>query len=120
MSWQFERKGTLNLPKALTEDEILAVALEAGAEDLIDQGDVWVLRCAPSDLTGLRSALDAAGIPVLDQELAMIPSTLVPVNDEAEARRILRILDALEDQDDVQTVWANYDIADEILEAAAS
>ncbi len=119
VAWQFERKGTLNLPKTLTEDEILSVALDAGAEDLVDQGEIWVLRCAPSDLVGLRAALDEAGIAVLDQELAMVPNTIVPVHDEAEARRLLRILDALDDQDDVQNVWANYDISDDIMENAS-
>ncbi|HZU75034.1 MAG TPA: YebC/PmpR family DNA-binding transcriptional regulator [Acidimicrobiales bacterium] len=122
VSWQFERKGVIILPKrrgdggAVTEDDIMMVALDAGAEDLADQGDTWQLTSAPTDLGGLRTALEGAEIPIDSAELTMLPTTAVPLENEGDARKVLRLLDALEDHDDVQNVFANFDIPDSILE----
>jgi YebC/PmpR family DNA-binding regulatory protein len=115
VSWQFERKGVVVLDRALDEDRIMEVAVDAGAEDLSDAGDQWVLTSAPTDLHAVQAALDAAGITPLSAELSLEPTTAVPVPDEAEARRILRLLEAIDDHDDVQAVHANYDIADQVL-----
>jgi len=115
VSWQFERKGVITLDRALEEDQIMEVAVEAGAEDLSDAGDQWVLTCAPTDLHAVQEALDAAGLSPVSSELSLEPTTAVAVPDEGEARRILRLLEAIDDHDDVQAVHANYDIADQVL-----
>ena len=116
VSWQFERKGVIILPKKVTEDELMDVALEAGAEDLQDQGDTWQLTCAPTDLAQLRGALETAGIEFDSADVTMLPTTTVPLDTEADARKVLKLIDALEDHDDVQNVYANFDIPDAIIE----
>ena len=116
VSWQFERKGVVILPKKADEDELMLVAMEAGAEDLQDQGDTWQLTAGPADLARLRGALEAAGIPFDSADLTMLPTTSVPLTEEGDARRVLRLIDALEEHDDVQNVYANFDIPDSILE----
>jgi YebC/PmpR family DNA-binding regulatory protein len=119
VSWQFERKGVVMLPRSAGEEELMAVALDAGAEDLSEEGDEWMLTAAPSDLTGLRHALDEASIPVESAEIELVPTSRVAVEDEATAKRVLKLIELLEDHDDVQNVWSNFDIPDAILEAAA-
>jgi YebC/PmpR family DNA-binding regulatory protein len=116
VSWQFERKGVITLDKTVGEDAIMDVALEAGLEDLRDEGDQWTLLCPPADLPGLRNALEGAGVPIASAETQMVPSSTVEVSEEASARRVLRVIDLLEDLDDVQLVFSNFDIPDEMLE----
>ena len=94
----------------------MVVALEAGGGDLQDEGDEWMLTSAPTDLGTLRAALDASGIPVDSADIEMVPSTRVEVADESTAKRVLKLIELLEEHDDVQSVWANFDIPDEILE----
>jgi YebC/PmpR family DNA-binding regulatory protein len=118
VSWQFERKAVIGLPRTLDEDKVMEVAMEAGAEDLSDEGDRWLVTAAPTDLAAVRNALEAAGMTVESAEPAMVASTTVPVTEEGEARRVLRLLEALDDHDDVQNVWSNFDIPDEVLAAA--
>jgi YebC/PmpR family DNA-binding regulatory protein len=117
VSWQFSRKGVVLVPGTVSEDEVMLAGLEAGAEDVVEEGDSWRLTCEPTDLERLREALEAAGIPVTSAESTMISSTTIEVTDGAEARRILRIMDALEEHDDVQDVYSNFDIPDDILAA---
>lgn len=117
VAWQFERKGVVILPKGIGEDALMEIAVEAGAEDLQDQGDTWQLTCAPSDLNGLRAALEAAEISFDSADLTMLPTQSIPLQTEADARKVLRLVDALEDHDDVQNVYANFDIPDSILES---
>jgi YebC/PmpR family DNA-binding regulatory protein len=119
VSWQFERKAVIGLPRTLDEDKVMEVAMEAGAEDLTDDGDQWVVTAAPTDLIAVRDGLEAAGMTVDSAEPAMVASTSVPVTDEGEARQVLRLLETLDDHDDVQNVWSNFDIPDEVLAAAA-
>ncbi len=116
VAWQFERKGVVILPKKVAEDELTEVALEAGAEDLQDDGDTWQLTCAPADLHQLQSALDEAGIAYDSADPTMLPKQSVPLESEGDARKVLRLIDALEDLDDVQNVYANFDIPDSILQ----
>src|SRR5687768_16739279 len=101
VAWQFERKGVVILPKAVTEDDLMGVALESGAEDLEDQGDTWQLTCAPTDLGALRAALEAAAIEFDSADLTMLPTTSVPLDTEGDARKVLKLIDMLEDHDDV-------------------
>ena len=116
VAWQFERKGVILVPNSISEDDLMAIALEAGADDLNPAGDMWQLTCAPSDLTELRAALDEGGIAYESAETTMLPQNSVPVTDESVAKQVLRMLDALEDHDDVQNVYANFDISDEMFE----
>ena len=120
VSWQFHRKGVISLQRTFDEEKIMEIAADAGAEDLNDDGDQFVLTSAPGDLHAVASALEAAGITPESAELAMVPSTTVPVTAESEARRVLRLLEALDDDDDVQNVWSNFDIPDEVLASASS
>ncbi len=116
VSWQFERKGVVILAKhQVPEDELVLVALDSGAEDIEDQGDTWQLTSPPAAVPGLRSALEEAGMAVDTAEVAMVPTTEVPLANEGDARRVLRLIDLLEEHDDVQNVYANFDIPDAII-----
>ena len=117
VSWQFERKGVIILPKSAgSEDDLMTIGLDAGLEDLEDQGDTWQMTVSTADFPALRQALEDAGLPVDSAELTMVATTTVPLDNEADARKVLRLLDALEDNDDVQNVYANFDIPDAVLE----
>ena len=116
VAWQFERKGLVILEHDVAEeDDLMLAALEAGAEDISDAGDTWVVTTGATDLHAVRTALDGAGIAVSSADLTMLPSTTVPLGDEAAAKSVLRVVDALEDHDDVQNVYAHFDIPDDIL-----
>jgi YebC/PmpR family DNA-binding regulatory protein len=118
VSWQFSRKGVVLVPRAASEDDVMVAALDAGVEDIVDDGDEWRLTCEPQVTETVREALEAAGISVLSAESTMISSTTIEVTDAEEAKKILRIMDALEDHDDVQDVYSNFDIPEEILAAS--
>jgi len=115
VAWQFQRKGVIVTPKTDDDDEFMLAALEAGAEDMADHGDTWQVTTAASDLAKVRSALEEAGVAVESSDLTMIPTTVVNLESEADARKVLRLIDLLEDHDDVQEVYANFDIPEEIL-----
>jgi YebC/PmpR family DNA-binding regulatory protein len=118
VAWQFERKGVIIVEKsAASEDDLMLAALEAGAEDIADQGDTWQVTSPPSDLHAVRTALEGAGIPITSAELTMLPTQTVPLGDEQAAKQVLRVVDALEEHDDVQAVYANFDIPDNVLQA---
>src|SRR5437879_10228944 len=110
VSWQFERKGVVILPKKADEDELMLVAMEAGAEDLQDQGDTWQLTAGPADLARLRGALEAAGIPFESADLTMLPTTSAPLTEEGDARRVRRLIAAAAEPDDVEKMHAHSDI----------
>src|SRR3954447_1358814 len=119
VAWQFERKSVLIVPKegaAADEDGVMLIGLDAGMEDLEDQGDTWQLTAAPTDLGRLRDAVEAAGAKVVSAELTMVPTTTIALETEPDARKVLRLVDALEDHDDVQAVYANFDIPDSVLQ----
>jgi YebC/PmpR family DNA-binding regulatory protein len=117
VAWQFERKGVVIAAKTGDDDEFMLLALEAGAEDLEDQGDTWQVTCAPTDLARVRAALEEAGVRVESAELTMLPTTTIALESESDARRVLKLIDALEDNDDVQAVYANFDIPDAVLQS---
>jgi len=117
VAWQFERKGVIILEQgAAGEDELMAAVLDAGAEDISDQGDSWQITTPPTDLHAVRTGLESAGIAITSADLTMLPTQTVPLGDEASARPVLRLIDALEDHDDVQAVFANFDIPDDVLQ----
>jgi YebC/PmpR family DNA-binding regulatory protein len=121
VSWQFERKGVVILPKAAAdEDTLMLTVLDAGAEDVEDQGDTWQVIAPAGDLHAVRVALEEAGIAFDSADLTMLPQQTVPLEDASSAKQVLRVIDALEDHDDVQNVYANFDIPTDVLEAAMS
>lgn len=119
VAWQFDRKGVIIVPRSVPEDDLMLVALDAGAEDITDEGDLWQVVTPPSDLPDVRQALDEAGIPVESSEVTMLPQNTVPITEPDKAKQTLRIVEALEDLDDVQAVYANFDISAELMEATA-
>lgn len=120
VSWQFQRRGIISVSSSVSEDDIMLVALDAGADDVLNQGSNWEVRCAPNDLESIVAALTDAGIAVEQSDAMMISENLVPLTSESDARKVLNLIETLEDHDDVQNVWANFDISDDVLEAVAS
>ncbi|MDR2743598.1 MAG: YebC/PmpR family DNA-binding transcriptional regulator [Desulfovibrio sp.] len=114
VSWMFERKGVMRVEKsAYAEDRIMEAALEAGADDVLDEDDAWTIHTAMADFAAVRDALEAAGIAMQSAELAMIPQNPVSVSVDA-GLKALRLMDALDDNDDVQNVYANVDFPDDM------
>jgi YebC/PmpR family DNA-binding regulatory protein len=119
VAWQFDRKGVIMVDAdGVDEDALMEAALEAGAEDISEDGSQWQITTDPADFTAVRESLEAAGMGFASAELTMVAkSTVQP--DEKEARQLLRLMDLLEDNEDVQGVYANFDISEEVLEAVA-
>ena len=117
VGWQFSRRGLLHVNSG-DEDSLMMAALQAGADDVADEGGgSWRITCDPSLVFDVRDALQADGLEVVSAESTMVSSLTVAVTDAADARKILRIIDALEDNDDVQDVYSNFDISEELMEA---
>jgi YebC/PmpR family DNA-binding regulatory protein len=119
VSWLFERKGVILVPESADEEDVMLVAADAGAEDVSREGSSYEVICAPDDLQAVRAALEEAGIEVESAELTMLPKTTIQIEDEAAARKLLRLMDALDENDDVQDVYANFDMPEGILQAVA-
>jgi YebC/PmpR family DNA-binding regulatory protein len=121
VAWQFERRGVVVVPgEGVDEEELLLVAADGGADDVEPDGSVFQVTSAPEQLAAVRAAIEAAGIPVDSAELMLVPKTTVAIDDEGKARQVMRLIDALEENDDVQDVYANFDIPEQVLEAVAS
>jgi len=116
VAWQFTRKGVIVVEKAAAPDEekLLELALEGGAEDLRDSESSWDIITTPQDFRTVQAAMERAGVEVFSAELSMIPQTAIGV-DGSEAQQVLRLIEALEDLDDVQNVYANFDIPEEVM-----
>jgi YebC/PmpR family DNA-binding regulatory protein len=120
VSWQFDRRGVVVVPaEGVDEDELFLAAADAGADDIEQDGTVFQITSAPERFAAVRSAVEAAGFPVESAELMLVPKTTIAVDDEAKARQVMRLVDALEENDDVQDVYANFDIPEQVLEAVA-
>ena len=120
VSWLFERRGVVLVGAAgADEDELTLAAAEGGAEDVSLDGSIFVVTSTPEQLTAVREAIEAAGFTVDSAELTMVPKTTVAVADEGDAKKVLRLIDQLEENDDVQDVYANFDIPDAVLELVA-
>jgi YebC/PmpR family DNA-binding regulatory protein len=119
VAYLFSRKGVVLVAKdsGATEDDILAAVLDAGAEEVNDLGEDFEVISEAADMAAVRAALDAADIAIASADAAFLPSVSVPLDDET-GRKVLRLVDALEDSDDVQNVWANFDVSEEVLEDA--
>ncbi|BAV92593.1 YebC/PmpR family DNA-binding transcriptional regulator [Candidatus Desulfovibrio trichonymphae] len=114
VGWMFERKGVVSVDKAAyAEDRIMEAALEAGADDVLDEEDVWTIYTAMADFAAVRDAFEAAGIEMQSAELAMIPQNLVAVNADI-GQKVLRFMKALDDNDDVQNIYVNVDFPDDM------
>jgi YebC/PmpR family DNA-binding regulatory protein len=121
VTWLFERRGVVLVnAEGVDEDELTLAAADGGADDVSLDGTTFQVTCAPEGLSGVRRAVEDAGFGVESAELTMVPKTTVEVADEAAAKKILRMIDQLEDNDDVQDVFANFDIPEQVLEAVAS
>jgi YebC/PmpR family DNA-binding regulatory protein len=122
VAWQFHRKGVIIVDKTsgVDEDDLMMAALEAGAEDVADQGDTWQVTTGPSDLNAVKEALEAGGMAMASADLTMLATTAVPLENEGDARKVLRVVDALEEHDDVQNVYSNFDIPDDIFALVSS
>ncbi|GAA0906099.1 YebC/PmpR family DNA-binding transcriptional regulator [Virgisporangium ochraceum] len=117
VSYMFSRKGVVIVPKAeLTEDDVLLAVLDAGAEEVNDLGEAFEVVCEPTDLVAVRTALQDAGIEYESAESSFVPSVQVPLDADG-ATKIFKLIDALEDCDDVQNVYANFDVSDEVMAA---
>jgi YebC/PmpR family DNA-binding regulatory protein len=120
VSWLFERRGVVQVPAdGVDEDELTLAAAEGGADDVERDGSSYQVTAAPELLASVREAIEAAGYTIDSAELTMIPKTTVEVADEGDAKKVLRLMDQLEDNDDVQDVYANFDIPEQVLEAVA-
>lgn len=120
VSWQFEKKGLIQVPAEGTdEEEVLAVAIEAGAEDLRREDGFYEIVTAPDQLERVRRALEDSGVPLENASLTMYPTTTVKVEGK-EAEQLLKLMDALEEHDDVQNIYSNFDIDMELLETLES
>jgi len=117
VAWQFERKGSIEVARDVDEDVLMELATDAGAEDLEADPDGFNVTTAPGDLAAVRDALEAKGVTVKNAELTMVPTTTIEVADEGEAKKVLRLMDAIDDHDDVQNVHANFDIPEAVLAA---
>jgi YebC/PmpR family DNA-binding regulatory protein len=121
VGWQFQRRGVILTGDGVDEDTIMMVAIDAGADDVIAEADgAFRVMTDPSIVYDVKSAVDEAGIEVISADSPMVAENLVPVTDTSDAKAILRILEALEDNDDVQDVFSNFDMSDELMEVAAS
>ena len=120
VAWQFERRGVVLVDaQGVDEDELTLAAAEGGADDVALDGATFQITAAPEALTGVREAVEAAGFTVENAELTMVPKTTVEIAEENTAKKILRLIDALEENDDVQDVYSNFDIPERVLETVA-
>jgi transcriptional/translational regulatory protein YebC/TACO1 len=118
VSYMFARKGVVIVPKTegMTEDDILMVVLDAGAEEVNDLGESFEIVSEATDMVGVRKAIQEAGLDYESAEASFLPSVSVDLDEEG-ARKVFRLIEALEDNDDVQNVYANFDVSDAVMEA---
>ncbi|MEZ5258855.1 MAG: YebC/PmpR family DNA-binding transcriptional regulator [Ilumatobacteraceae bacterium] len=117
VGWQFSRRGVILVDGSIEEDDVMLAALDAGADDIRRDGSSWRIETEPSAVYDVQAALEAAVLTVESADSTMVSSTIIELTSVEDARKVLRIVDALEDNDDVQDVYGNFDISDEILEA---
>ncbi|MFQ5574369.1 MAG: YebC/PmpR family DNA-binding transcriptional regulator [Terriglobia bacterium] len=121
VGWIFEKKGSVVVPRRETIDEegLFGIVVDAGADDMVTEEDHWEVSTNPQQLAQVRKAIEEAGIEVSSSEIAMLPKTTVTL-DKSAAKKVLKLIDLLEEHDDVQAVYANFDIPDEILQEVAN
>jgi YebC/PmpR family DNA-binding regulatory protein len=119
VAWLFERRAVVLVAGEADEDELTMAAAEGGADDVEREGDSWRVTSAPEALAAVREAIEAAGFTVESAELTMVPKTTIELDEESDAKKVLRLMDSLEENDDVQDVYANFDIPERVLEVVA-
>ena len=117
VGWQFHRRGVVLVDGGAPEDDLMLAALDAGADDVTDDGGVWRVTSDASKTFDVRDALEAAGFSVESADSPMVSENLVPVTTVEDAKKVLRIVEAIEDNDDVQDVFANFDIPDDVMDS---
>ena len=117
VAWQFERKGIVLVAGGADEDDVMMVALEAGAEDVTTGDDLFTVTCEPGDTEGVRAALEESGLAVESSDITMVPTSVVELAGAEDAKPVMRLMDALDDLDDVQNVHTNADIPDAVMAA---
>jgi YebC/PmpR family DNA-binding regulatory protein len=115
VSWQFTRRGIIDVDGSVGEDELMLAAIEAGADDVVRDGDTWTVTTDPSSVYEVRQALEDAGFAIDSADTPLVSDNLIPIDATDEARKVLRIVEALEENDDVQDVYSNADIPDSLL-----
>lgn len=117
VSWMFDKKGLVQVAKkGMTEEKLMDLALEAGAEDVVEEESEFQVLTAPEDFDAVRTALEEAGVAILESSVTRIPQNMIEVTEEKIARSLMKLLENLEDHDDVQNVHANFDIDDDLME----
>ena len=119
VSWQFSRKGVIVIDGEASEESVFDVALEAGADDVASEAGAWKVTCDPSATPGVSDALTSGGLSVISAESPFVSDNLVSLETVEDAKSVFRIIELLEDNDDVQDVYANFDVSDEVLEGAS-
>ncbi|MDE0606789.1 MAG: YebC/PmpR family DNA-binding transcriptional regulator [Acidimicrobiaceae bacterium] len=117
VSWQFERKGVVLVPTSVDEEDLMMLTVDAGAEDIVDEGEMWRITTAPSDLNEVREALDEAEVAVEFADLAMLPTSTVEMTDASDLKKLLNLIELLDDLDDVQDVQDNSEAAADLVES---
>ena len=116
VAWMFDKKGVITVKfDAIGEDDLMEIALSAGADDMQNLGEIFEITCEPSAYDELKKALEESEVPLETAELSMVPQNTVPVENPEVAKRILTLMDEFEDHDDIQNIYANFDIPEEIL-----
>ncbi len=117
VSWQFERKGVVLVPTSVDEEDLMMLTVDAGAEDIVDEGEMWRIITAPGDLNEVRDALDGAEVSVEFADLTMLPTSTVEMTDVGDLKKLLNLIDVLDDLDDVQDVQDNSEAAADLMES---
>ena len=121
VAWLFERKGVVLVPaESVDEEELMLAAADAGAEDVVEEESGYQVTSSPEALHSVKEALAAVGITVESAEVTMLPKTTIRIEDEVDARKLVRLMEALEENNDVQDVYSNFDIPEGVLEVVAS
>ena len=115
VSWQFARRGIIEVAGSADEDTLMMAAIEAGADDVSRDGDTWTVTTDPSATFDVRQALEDAGFAIESADTPLVSENLIPIATTDEARKVLRIVEAFEDNDDVQDVYTNFDIAESVM-----
>ena len=119
VSWQFSRKGVIVIDGEASEESVFDVALEAGVDDVASEAGAWKVTCDPSATPSVSDALTSGGLSVISAESPFVSDNLVSLETVEDAKSVFRIIELLEDNDDVQDVYANFDVSDEVLEGAS-
>ena len=115
VAWQFDRKGVVMVAGSTDEDELMMAALEAGADDIVREGDSWRVLTEATDTMAVRDSLTKSGVVVESADLTMMPQNVIELTAASEARQVLKVIDMLDDHDDVQGVYANFDVPDSVM-----